>query len=394
MASKGPGRLKRTISCRVSSHRPLSTRPSQLFDGSSQYADVSGPSQDGEADNIAAGGAGDHGESPPLGWPLSQRPPPHPSLPLKTNAAELWRDDEHVHSVLQAHARGIHRSEVRRCSQGGFFGPAPLPRSRRPPCTLRHPSKWILKFSEIPRDIWSTPAVYTNDLPLGNGVLRPPAVAPVPPPAAPATALPPAKRARVEPCEAVPSAEEGAADSGRWWASETAWAGAPAPQDDAALPRCEVVLHPILRAQQRFPNMQPFHHLSTAEVTDPEAAATAGPAMLVSSSVPFSLTVCVHSPWFHATRSMSSFFLSFLLSSSLVPQHFDVFPANSQFSRKVPGTPIFIICVCEGDAPPALEALNAADATAVPVPVRYVRVEAGDVSFFALARTELKNILR
>ena len=93
---------------------------------------------------------------------------------------------------------------------------------------------------------------------------------------------------------------------------------------------------------------------------------------------------------------MSSFFLIFLLSSSIVTQHFDVFPANSQFSRKVPGTPMFIICVCEGDSPPALEALNAADVTAVPVPVpvRYVRVEAGDVSFFALARTELKNILR
>lgn len=52
-----------------------------------------------------------------------------------------------------------------------------------------------------------------------------------------------------------------------------------------------------------------------------------------------------------------------------------------------------MLCVFEGSSAPALTASNAVDGAAT-VPVRYARVEAGDVSFFALARTELKNILR
>ncbi len=139
-----------------------------------------------------------------------------------------------------------------------------------------------MKQSETPTDIWKAPVVYRKDLPSQNGLLRP-APAAVTTAAAPAEAAPPpAKRARVEPSGAVPSTEEGAAASGRWWTSAAAWAGASAADDADALPRCEVVQHPLQRAQELFPNMQAFHHLAPAELTDTGAANREGAAMLVS----------------------------------------------------------------------------------------------------------------
>ena len=74
-------------------------------------------------------------------------------------------------------------------------------------------------------------------------------------------------------------------------------------------------------------------------------------------------------------------------------QHFDVFAASSQFSRKAAGKPLFTIAACEGTAPPSLIAFNAVDEASGGVPVRYSTVERGDIAYYAVARAELKKIL-
>ena len=74
-------------------------------------------------------------------------------------------------------------------------------------------------------------------------------------------------------------------------------------------------------------------------------------------------------------------------------QHYDVYASNGQFSHKFPGNPLFIICVCDGDGPPSMTASTAADEAAEGVFVRYCTVENADIAFYALARTDLRNIL-
>lgn len=76
------------------------------------------------------------------------------------------------------------------------------------------------------------------------------------------------------------------------------------------------------------------------------------------------------------------------------PQHYDVYAANSQFSRKAPGTPAFTISVQPVGRLPTPQDAAAADAAAAGVPVRFCTVEKGDICFYGLAHVELRSILQ
>lgn len=76
------------------------------------------------------------------------------------------------------------------------------------------------------------------------------------------------------------------------------------------------------------------------------------------------------------------------------PQHYDVFAANSQFSRKAPGTPAFTISVQPVSRLPTPQDAVAADAAAAGVPVRFCTLEKGDICFYGLAHVELRSILQ
>jgi len=123
--------------------------------------------------------------------------------------------------------------------------------------------------------------------------------------------------------------------------------------DQTTLPRCSVREPAAHRTLALFPNMQPLHHLQPSEVVELGIVNKYGVGML----------------------------------------HFDVFAANSQFSRKAPGRPLYSMSVCEGGAPPSLLGNNAADQASNGIPVRYSIVEHGDVSYFAIARAELHKII-
>ena len=83
------------------------------------------------------------------------------------------------------------------------------------------------------------------------------------------------------------------------------------------------------------------------------------------------------------------------LPPSLPPcQHYDVFAANSKFSRKAPGAPAFTISVAPAGRLPGPADAAAADAAAGGVPVRFSTVEAGDICFYGLAHVELRALLQ
>jgi hypothetical protein len=83
---------------------------------------------------------------------------------------------------------------------------------------------------------------------------------------------------------------------------------------------------------------------------------------------------------------------SFLFVFPVPVQHYTVYPANSQFSRKTPDPPKFIVSVYPGGHPPPVEMLAAADGACGGVPIRYASVEYGDIALYAMARAELPTI--
>ena len=241
----------------------------------------------------------------------------------------------------------------------------------------RHPFTWVVKSSETPTQIWSRPSMYDSR----TNRLAAQALGP-------STTLESkgeeiteeeeeraAKRQRKEqgnieenaatkPAAAVSTATEKKTEStikvqnmASWWSSTTTSASSKNPWasfiDESALPRCIVRQPAAQRALTLFPNMQPLHHLQPSEVVDLGIVNKDGVGML----------------------------------------HFDVFAANSQFSRKLPGRPLYSMSVYEGGAPPSLLALNAADQASNGIPVRYSSVEHGDISYFAIARAELHKII-
>ena len=74
-------------------------------------------------------------------------------------------------------------------------------------------------------------------------------------------------------------------------------------------------------------------------------------------------------------------------------QHYDVYQANSSFSRKAPDTPLCVMTVWEGGGLPTFTAMNALDGAVGAMPLRYACEELGDIANFAIARIELKKIL-
>jgi hypothetical protein len=239
----------------------------------------------------------------------------------------------------------------------------------------RHPFTWVVKNSESPTQIWGPPNSYhstTNRLGQAAGISTDTL--------ANKTDVSGVKEKEVEEERAAkrqrkqkPVKNEKKEESaGSWWGNTTKttsdtnnattnnatnkatrnpWAGL---VDQTKLPRCTVRQPALHRALALFPNMQPLHHLQPSEVVDLSTANKEGVGML----------------------------------------HFDVFAANSQFSRKYPDLPLYSICVCGGGSPPSVLANNAADLASNGVPVRYSGVEHGDISYFAIARSELHKIFR
>ncbi|PRW45365.1 tRNA-splicing endonuclease subunit Sen54 [Chlorella sorokiniana] len=121
----------------------------------------------------------------------------------------------------------------------------------------------------------------------------------------------------------------------------------------AGLPRCKLVPDATQRARADFPRMGPLAAVPLADML-PSSGPGGGRHLL----------------------------------------HYDVFAANSQFSRKAPGTPAFTISVQPADRLPTPQDAVAADAAAGGVPVRFCTVEKGDICFYGLAHVELRSILQ
>ncbi|KAG7667495.1 hypothetical protein Ndes2526B_g03498 [Nannochloris sp. 'desiccata'] len=249
----------------------------------------------------------------------------------------------------------------------------------------RHPFTWVVKNSESPTQIWSFPPSSYNSK---SNRLAQPAIPNS------ASSVVKVKERKLTEGEGVEEEERAAKRQRKgetsiatatekrtshkesrkspWWGStgsnttadatttttiatttttsKNPWAGL---IDQTTLPRCTVREPAVHRALALFPNMQPLHHLQPSEVVDLGIVNKDGVGML----------------------------------------HFDVFAANSQFSRKAPGVPLYSISVCEGGAPPSLLGNNAADQASNGIPVRYSGVEHGDISYFAIARAELHKII-
>jgi tRNA-splicing endonuclease subunit sen54 N-term len=238
----------------------------------------------------------------------------------------------------------------------------------------RHPFTWVVKNSESPTQIWSPPNPYNSR----NNRLAQAEIINTNSPAGTKGVREAEEEARAAKRQRTEETSTTAIDNMKnnrekdsrktsWWASTSPsigntnttkitltnnnpWAGF---MDQSTLPRCIVKEPAIHRALRLFPNMQPLHHSQPSEVVDLGIVNKEGIGML----------------------------------------HFDVFHANSQFSRKLPGIPLYSMCVCEGGAPPSILAKNAADQASNGIPVRYAGVEHGDISYFAIARAELHKIL-
>ncbi len=237
----------------------------------------------------------------------------------------------------------------------------------------RHPFAWVVKSSESPRQIWERPNSYNSE----TNRLSPTAAIEedgkvVEGEVGNEEKERAAKRQRkgeektTTAAAATEKNKTSVEESGKssWWgttaslnaninansSTKNPWAGL---IDQSTLPRCTVREPAIHRALKLFPNMQPLHHLQPSEVVDLGIVNKYGVGML----------------------------------------HFDVFAANSQFSRKMPGIPLYSITVCDGGSPPSVLANNAADQAANGIPVRYSGIEHGDISYFAIARAELHKIL-
>ena len=74
-------------------------------------------------------------------------------------------------------------------------------------------------------------------------------------------------------------------------------------------------------------------------------------------------------------------------------QHFDVFQSNSQFSRKRPGQPTYIVSVLPCSAAPTPTDMVAADAAAGGVPVRFSAIEKGDICFYGATHVQLRGLM-
>lgn len=227
----------------------------------------------------------------------------------------------------------------------------------------RHPFTWVVKNSESPTQIWNTPTSYnsrTNRL--AQAVLSDPHTIQVNEEKDEEERAAKRQRTTVG-AQAISEKTEVSKESGktRWWSATTTATTNDSTSknswenfiDQSTLPRCIVREPAVHRALKLFPNMQPLHQLQPSEVVDLGIVNKDGIGML----------------------------------------HFDVFAANSQFSRKVPGRPLYSVSVCGGGAPPSMLALNAADQASNGIPVRYSGIEHGDISYFAIARAELHKIL-
>ena len=73
-------------------------------------------------------------------------------------------------------------------------------------------------------------------------------------------------------------------------------------------------------------------------------------------------------------------------------QQYSIYPANSQFSRKEPGKPKFVMSICAGESSPSLSYLQKANQISSDVPIRFVSVENGDIAIYAIAQAQLPPI--
>ncbi len=76
----------------------------------------------------------------------------------------------------------------------------------------------------------------------------------------------------------------------------------------------------------------------------------------------------------------------------LLPQHLDVYDANSQFSRKVPGDLMYILCIVPCNRVPTHEELTRMALAAAPVPLKVVTVEKGDIAFYGINHVQLNKL--
>lgn len=220
----------------------------------------------------------------------------------------MWCDDGYVFNILQAHESRVHCATVRSSLFSSFHFSITTFKHSFHIHTRRHPSQWVVKTSETPTQVWGRPrtslsfSTSTSHTRTHTHKQTPTSEREVPD-------QPPHKRHR-----SCTQTEEDAGMGGnddkedktsrnrRWWPSPSAWirlsgegvkgsvgggveveveVETTASRLFETLPRCLVEKTALQRAQQLFPNMQPFHLLGSEEVVDVAAINELGIPMLV-----------------------------------------------------------------------------------------------------------------